>query len=88
MTTQGSKQGSKSGLDRRQVVSTLLADRNELLVITGLGSPSYDAMAAGDHDQNYYLWCATRAQGNGDNRRRRDADGNRVSGHHRGKKTR
>ena len=53
-----SKTTSKHGLDRRQVVSTLLEDRNELLVVTGLGSPSYDAMAAGDHDQNYYLWAA------------------------------
>jgi thiamine pyrophosphate-dependent acetolactate synthase large subunit-like protein len=26
--------------------------------VTGLGSPSYDVMAAGDHDNNYYLWAA------------------------------
>ena len=26
--------------------------------MTGLGSPSYDVMAAGDHDLNYYLWGA------------------------------
>ena len=24
-------------------------------MVTGLGSPSHDAMATGDHDQNYYL---------------------------------
>jgi len=45
-------------LDRRAVVSRLLADRGDLLVVTGLGSASYDVMAAGDHDGNYYLWAA------------------------------
>ncbi|MCY1502936.1 sulfopyruvate decarboxylase, beta subunit [compost metagenome] len=45
-------------LDRREVVKTLLADRNDVLVVTGLGSASYDVMAAGDHDNNYYLWAA------------------------------
>ncbi len=45
-------------LDRRQVVSTLLAGRRDTLVVTGLGSASYDVMAAGDHDNNYYLWAA------------------------------
>jgi thiamine pyrophosphate-dependent acetolactate synthase large subunit-like protein len=46
------------GLDRRDVVQKLLAGRKDLLVVTGLGSPSYDVMAAGDHDNNYYLWAA------------------------------
>lgn len=45
-------------LDRRRVVATLLADRRELLVVTGLGSASYDVMAAGDHENNFYLWAA------------------------------
>jgi thiamine pyrophosphate-dependent acetolactate synthase large subunit-like protein len=45
-------------LDRREVVKSLLAGRKDLLVVTGLGSPSYDVMAAGDHDNNYYLWAA------------------------------
>jgi len=45
-------------LDRRDAVARLLQDRGDLLVVTGLGSPSYDAMAAGDHDNNYYLWAA------------------------------
>lgn len=45
-------------LCRREVVRTLLADRTDLLVVTGLGSASYDVMAAGDHDNNYYLWAA------------------------------
>ena len=47
-----------SGLDRRAAVARLLKDRGDLLVVTGLGSPSYDVMAAGDHDANYYLWAA------------------------------
>jgi thiamine pyrophosphate-dependent acetolactate synthase large subunit-like protein len=45
-------------LERRAVVRTLLAERDDLVVVTGLGSPSYDTMAAGDHDLNYYLWGA------------------------------
>jgi thiamine pyrophosphate-dependent acetolactate synthase large subunit-like protein len=45
-------------LDRRAVVARLLAGREDLLVVTGLGSPAYDVMAAGDHDNNYYLWGA------------------------------
>lgn len=45
-------------LNRRKVVAELLRDRSDLIVTTGLGSPSYDVMAAGDHDRNYYLWAA------------------------------
>jgi thiamine pyrophosphate-dependent acetolactate synthase large subunit-like protein len=45
-------------LDRRAVVGELLVGRRELVVVTGLGSPSYDTMAAGDHDLNFYLWGA------------------------------
>jgi thiamine pyrophosphate-dependent acetolactate synthase large subunit-like protein len=45
-------------LERRAVVRSLLAERDGLVVVTGLGSPSYDVMAAGDHDLNYYLWGA------------------------------
>ena len=45
-------------LDRRIAVASLLEGREDLLVVTGLGSPSYDVMAAGDHDNNYYLWAA------------------------------
>jgi thiamine pyrophosphate-dependent acetolactate synthase large subunit-like protein len=45
-------------LDRRAVVAALLEDRGELIVVTGLGSPSYDVHAAGDADANYYLWGA------------------------------
>ncbi len=45
-------------LHRRQAVAALLADRGNLLVVTGLGSPTYDVFAAGDHDANFYLWGA------------------------------
>jgi thiamine pyrophosphate-dependent acetolactate synthase large subunit-like protein len=45
-------------LDRRAVVKALLAGREELIVVAGLGSPSYDTVAAGDHDLNFYLWGA------------------------------
>jgi thiamine pyrophosphate-dependent acetolactate synthase large subunit-like protein len=50
---------SKTGtLDRRLAVRELMADRGELLVVSGLGSPSYDLFAAGEHDGNFYLWGA------------------------------
>jgi thiamine pyrophosphate-dependent acetolactate synthase large subunit-like protein len=45
-------------LDRRAVVAALMQDRGDLLVVTGLGSPSYDLFAAGDHPGNFYLWGA------------------------------
>ena len=39
-------------MDRRAAVARVLDGREDLLVVTGLGSPSYDAMAAGDHPNN------------------------------------
>jgi thiamine pyrophosphate-dependent acetolactate synthase large subunit-like protein len=45
-------------LSRRDAVKALLANRKDTLVITGLGSASYDVHAAGDRDENYYLWGA------------------------------
>jgi thiamine pyrophosphate-dependent acetolactate synthase large subunit-like protein len=45
-------------LDRRAAVKELLRDRGDILLVTGLGSPTYDAFAAGDHDGNFYLWGA------------------------------
>lgn len=45
-------------LDRRAAVATLLRDPGELLVVTGLGAPSYDVAAAGDRPLNFYLWGA------------------------------
>ena len=35
-------------LDRRAAVAALLRDPGDLLVVTGLGAPSYDVSAAGD----------------------------------------
>lgn len=48
----------KLTMDRRDAVNKLLAARDGALVVTGLGSPSYDVHAAGDRDDNYYLWGA------------------------------
>jgi thiamine pyrophosphate-dependent acetolactate synthase large subunit-like protein len=45
-------------LDRRDVVERLLVDRGDLLVVAGLGAPTYDVAAAGDHPLNFYLWGA------------------------------
>src|ERR1039457_5391929 len=45
-------------LDRRAAVRELLKDRGPLLVVTGLGSSSYDAFAPGGDDANFYLWGA------------------------------
>lgn len=45
-------------LDRRNAVARLLAERGDALVVTGLGSPTYDVHAHGDDDANYYLWGA------------------------------
>jgi thiamine pyrophosphate-dependent acetolactate synthase large subunit-like protein len=46
------------GLHRREVVAKLVADRGDMLIVTGLGSPTYDCAAAGDHPLNFYLWGA------------------------------
>ena len=46
------------GLNRRAAVAALLKDRGALLVVSGLGSPTYDVHAAGDTEANYYLWGA------------------------------
>jgi thiamine pyrophosphate-dependent acetolactate synthase large subunit-like protein len=45
-------------LDRRELVQQLLIDRGDLLVVSGLGSATYDVAAAGDHPLNFYLWGA------------------------------
>ncbi len=44
-------------LDRRPLVKALLEDRGDLLVATGLGSPTYDVAAAGENPLNFYLWA-------------------------------
>jgi thiamine pyrophosphate-dependent acetolactate synthase large subunit-like protein len=45
-------------LDRRDVVSSLLRDRKDAIVVGGLGASTYDIAAAGDHARNFYLWGA------------------------------
>ena len=45
-------------LERRAVVTQLLAGRKEAIVVGGLGASTYDIAAAGDHDRNFYLWGA------------------------------
>jgi thiamine pyrophosphate-dependent acetolactate synthase large subunit-like protein len=49
---------ANESLRRRELVARLLADRGDLLVVTGLGSTTYDCGAAGDHPLNFYLWGA------------------------------
>jgi thiamine pyrophosphate-dependent acetolactate synthase large subunit-like protein len=48
----------KATLHRRDVVSELLRDRKNLLVVAGLGSTAWDITAAGDHDLSFPLWGA------------------------------
>ncbi len=45
-------------LDRRIAIRALLADRGDLLVVTGLGSTTYDAASVADDERNFYLWGA------------------------------
>lgn len=45
-------------LERREVMTQILKDRGDVLLVTGLGSPTYDAAAVGDHPFNFYLWGA------------------------------
>jgi len=45
-------------LGRRHCVERLLESRGDLLVVSGLGAPTYDVAAAGDHPLNFYLWGA------------------------------
>jgi thiamine pyrophosphate-dependent acetolactate synthase large subunit-like protein len=49
---------TSQALNRRDAVIALLKNRGSLLVISGLGSPSFDVHYAGDSDANYYLWGA------------------------------
>jgi len=45
-------------VDRRAAMRTLLKGRGDLLLVTGLGSTTYDAAAVGDDERNFYLWGA------------------------------
>jgi thiamine pyrophosphate-dependent acetolactate synthase large subunit-like protein len=48
----------QSKLLRRSAIARILAERGDTLVVTGLGSPTYDCAAVGDHALNFYLWGA------------------------------
>ena len=45
-------------IERRDFVRRLLRERGDLLLVSGLGSATYDVAAAGDHALNFYLWGA------------------------------
>lgn len=53
-----SKDSMTQRLERRAAVRGLLEGRGDALVVTGLGSPTYDVAAVGDHPRNFYLWGA------------------------------
>jgi len=48
----------KKILQRREVVNFLLHQRDDLLVVAGLGAPAWDITAAGDHPLSFPLWGA------------------------------
>jgi thiamine pyrophosphate-dependent acetolactate synthase large subunit-like protein len=45
----------KGTMDRRAVMDAMLKERKDALIVTGLGSTSYDAGTA-DHPNTFYLW--------------------------------
>jgi thiamine pyrophosphate-dependent acetolactate synthase large subunit-like protein len=45
-------------LERRDAVATILRPRGDALVVSGLGSPTWDVAAAGDTPLNFYMWGA------------------------------
>ena len=45
-------------LNRREVVKMLLANRDMLLVVAGLGAPAYDLASCGDSPLDFALWGA------------------------------
>jgi thiamine pyrophosphate-dependent acetolactate synthase large subunit-like protein len=45
-------------LDRLHAIRILLEQREEMLLVTGLGATSWDAASVGDDDRNFYLWGA------------------------------
>jgi len=48
----------KPNLHRRDVVKKILSNRNDLLVVAGLGSTSWDITAAGDSPLSFPTWGA------------------------------
>ncbi len=50
------KPAGPNQIDRRSFVNELLQHRGSGLVVTGLGSPTWDLFAAGDQPENLYSW--------------------------------
>ena len=48
----------KITLERRDVVARILRDRGTALVVPGLGAPTWDCAAAGDHPLTFQMWGA------------------------------
>jgi thiamine pyrophosphate-dependent acetolactate synthase large subunit-like protein len=52
-------EAGRAGLDRRAAMATLVAGRgDDLLVVPGLGSTTWDLAATGDDPRNFYMWGA------------------------------
>ena len=43
-------------LERRPVVTKILEAREDELLVTGLGAPTWDVASVSDHQNNFYLW--------------------------------
>lgn len=52
------KSKQENRIDRRAFVAQLLKACPQALVVSGLGSATYDVFAAGDSDRYFYLWGA------------------------------
>ncbi|MBS0241046.1 MAG: aldehyde dehydrogenase [Proteobacteria bacterium] len=50
------KASASNKIQRRAFVADLLKHRGSGLVVTGLGSPTWDLFAAGDQPENLYSW--------------------------------
>jgi thiamine pyrophosphate-dependent acetolactate synthase large subunit-like protein len=50
--------GHSITLDRRDAVASVLKPRGQALVVTGLGSPTWDVAATSESPLNFYLWGA------------------------------
>ena len=49
---------NEARLDRRAAIRILLEKRRDLLLVTGLGSTTWDAASVADDERNFYLWGA------------------------------
>ena len=56
--TTRTKGAPAAAIERRTFVTRLIAACPKALIVTGLGSSSYDVFAAGDRPENFYLWGA------------------------------